>query len=228
MARTNTKRNATLDHTDNAYMIDTPIDNETTHDEPTAAAPYLDLSKADDIIALIPRGTVVIVAIRFCVVRESDNGNLMLNCRSTIERILSTPADVQIDPDIASTWVKRTISHRFMFTLPNAATGSRGTIGQTRKAFEAFGVPWARQVFNTREEFTTWLHSVTPLLLGAVAEAVIGIDSSDPNNPRSYDESGVLYPDKNSIYGFRRLSQPALAARPNTPRPIANDDDLPF
>lgn len=204
------------------------------------AAPFLDLSKADEAAALIPKYTRVLVACRSCDAVISKSGNPMLNYRVTIERVIAPPRDTFIDPAIAVMWTKRAIFGRFMLTPPNPVTGSRGTIGSTRAAFEAFGVPWAPRQFATADDVLSWLREVAPLFVGSIAEATIGVETPDPTKPESYDPAtGELWPDKNSVYGFKRYD-PAKAQAPiaggpavrnpvrSVPQSIDSDEDLPF
>lgn len=223
-----------------ATAPEAPFINTGASDTASDAAPFIDLAKADEIAALIPAGTRVLASIVACDPVISGSGNPMLNYRSRIERVIVPPANVPAD--VVMTWPKRTIWGRFMFTPPNPVTGSRGTMPMTQKAFEAFGVPWASRSFGTRAEFMAWLAEVAPLFVGAVAEALVSIEKSNPNDPRSYDASGELYPDRNGLYAWRvytarpnttltgapRPNAPSAAPVRNVPQSIENDEDLPF
>lgn len=193
---------------------------------------FLDLSKADEIAALIPKGTRVTVSCRSCEPKLSSSGNPMLNYRMQIERVNEAPIDTP--PEMVMMWPKRSIFGRFMFTMPNPATGSRGTIGQTRDAFKAFGVEWAARQFRTRDEFMAWLNEIAPLFVGAIADAVVGVDEPNPNNPQSIDPAtGEPYPAKNTVYGFRAANSTANAMPKNTPlnvrqHTIEDSEELPF
>lgn len=197
--------------------------------------PFLDLSKADEIAALIPKGTRVLVTVMACDPKLSSAGNPMLNYRVAVERVTQRAADDTTPDDVVMMWRKRSLFGRFMFTPPNPITGSRGTMNQSQAAFKAFGVPWASRPFATRNDFMVWLAEVAPQFIGAIAEATIGIDVSDPNKPESYDmATGELYPDKNTAYGFREHRNapraPATPVRPasNQPQTVDSDEDLPF
>jgi hypothetical protein len=186
---------------------------------------FMDLSKADEAIALIALGTRAIVSVQRAEAVLAASGNPMIKLGLKTEKITDRPAGVREDD--TAFWRNRSIRDNVLFIAPNPITGKAGTLWRAKQVFDAFGVPWADRNFRSKREFMDWLEEIAPAFIGAVAEAVIGIERSS-----GADASGKAYPDRNTITNYSAYTATPHGSGPIAPAAAAlgddDGDDIPF
>lgn len=199
-----------------AGVDNTPIDVETG--ERVTSGYFLDLTSGTE-LELIPTGTRVIISCTAAEAVISGNGNPMINLRVKVERVVMLPP--KIDPNKAPSMRNRTVRDRLMFIPPNDVTGSRGTLWRAKQAYNAFGVDWPKLQFRSQAEAMQRFASDAEAFIGAVAEAVIGVDDGTDGGKKKAQinpETNEPYPPKNTIATY-------YAYKPSM---IVKDEDLPF